>query len=948
MLKKFLSLCLVTLMVLSLLSTAMVTAVAATAPSFTQVTYNSSKVLYDYSAFDFSSLGENLIKDPTVNCFKADGVTYENYYNVDATSSNFTVVNENACWGRVPADDWHHFSSSGASMYKSPYQRGYITSDSTYSHTADGSGAIVLPKETSLSNKLIPLPKLDTDSYYLITAWYRMPNGGSNEMSIYKKTGKLDGSVWQYTNLGTTDWVRVSVILYTGTENVKYWSLGNYNTDVLYFDDAAVYKLSSNYGKECAAAKKLITEDEAFDKMNRGFAPYGYGDRRYYSAKSCDDANNLIGNPACDNSSYWADSNGLLSVSSAEAYEGSTSIKFSGNGTYRKTISGLKANTYYYLSLYGKAYTNDVVTDIQFGMMSPGGYPFENPIGEWEESHWARESGSKQEITIFCPDGTWYNRTYRFYTGDYTKLDFFIKGTKGEMYLDDIKLFEEANAISTSKVEIADVTVATTEETAFACDAENNLISNGDFEKGSVYWQDFNGFGKFVEVVTSGDNKMLHYKGAKLGYHYMAKVKVQAETEYTFSYWTLNLNGDGAKLGVVSLNNPLGYISDVRKVSDDYGEWKLVSVRFTPHTDSTVALAVYDGGGEAVIDNVRLFKSADGYELAAADDKPTGGELFVGSVLGSDGMQMELPDDASAKQVTYSGSTIYDYSGIDYGCYGENLITDPTVSAFDASGNYKSYYQLDENGAVVLNENTGKKIILNEDAWWDNPANDYQVHSAKTSAWNTMKTKGYTVKTGSRTNDGSGSIKITGTKAQNYLALPKMEKKSYYLVSFWVKFDKGTFSTTSNAEIAFMYSTSDSASVNYNKFSYSMFGSTDWEQITFLVYTGSSSYSEPVIRIYNNNAGYVDDISVYKLNPYYGRLSHEGGKLLTPDYENLGDVNNDGTIDAKDLVRLKKVLAGITDEFSIMNIDVSYDGYVTSLDLTTFRKYLLGKIKVFK
>jgi len=60
------------------------------------------------------------------------------------------------------------------------------------------------------------------------------------------------------------------------------------------------------------------------------------------------------------------------------------------------------------------------------------------------------------------------------------------------------------------------------------------------------------------------------------------------------------------------------------------------------------------------------------------------------------------------------------------------------------------------------------------------------------------------------------------------------------------------------------------------------------------------------------------------------------------------DANGDSVIDARDLVRLKKVLAGITDEFSIMNIDVSYDGYVTSLDLTTFRKYLLGKIKVFK
>lgn len=958
MLKKFLSLCLVTLMVLSLLSTAMVTAVATTAPSFTQVTYNSSKVLYDYSDFDFSSLGENLIKDPTVNCFKADGVTYENYYNVDATSSNFTVVNENACWGRVPADVWHHFSSSGASMYKSPYQRGYISSNTHYSHTADGSGSIVLPKETSVSNKLIPLPGLDTDSYYLITAWCK---GSSSEMSIYKATEKLSGSVWQYGDLGTTDWIRVSMILYTGTTSVSYWSLGFYNSEVLYFDDAAVYKLSDGYGKECVAAKKLITEDEAFDKINRGYAPFGYGDRQYISAKTCDDEYNLIGNSACNDTSYWADTNGLLTITSSEAYEGNTSLKFSGSGTYRKTISGLKTDTYYYLSLYGKAYTNDVVTDIQFGMMSPGGLPFENPIGEWELSHWAREEGSKQEITIFCSDGTWYNRSYRFYTGKYTTLDFFVKGSKGEMYLDNIRIFEEGNAKSaTVKAEAADVTIANVQETAFACNNDKNLIPNGDFENGSEYWENFNGFGKFVEVVTSSGNKMLHYKSANWGYHYMAKVDLKANTEYTFSYWTLNLNGEGAKFGLVGLmplkdnndSSPFEYISAVRNVSDDYGEWKLVSVRFTPKTDTTMALAVYDGGGEAVIDKVRLFKSTDGYEKDTSSDMPVGGEIFLGSKLGSDGIQRELPDDASAIQITKTGGTIHDYSNINYGWFGENLITDSTISAFDENGKYKEYYQLDENGVPALNENTGKEIILNKDAWWDNPANDWQVHFGASSAWNTMKTKGYTVKSGSRTNDGSGSINITSTNTQNYLALPQMQSKSYYLVSFWVKFGKASGyiggSRTSNNEIAFMFSTSDSATVNYNIYEYSKTASSgNWERITFLVYTGNSSHSEPVIRIYNTYAGYVDDICVYKLNPYYGRLSYESKKLIAGGYENLGDVNDDGTVDTKDLVRLKKVLAGVTDKYAIMNIDVSCDGYVSSMDLVTLRKYLIGKISVF-
>ena len=960
--KRFLSLCLVIAVVLSILSAATVTPIAETTPTATQVTYDSSYALYDYSDFDFSALGENLIKDPTVACFESDGVTYKSYYTADSTASKQTVLNADACWGKAP-NTYHHFMNL-ATMWYSPAKRGFVSSNTSYSHSADGSGAIVLKdKAGEITNKVIPLPAMEAESYYLITAWYKMPDGKSNELKFLNGTNEM-ALTCRFDNFGNNDWVRFTVIYYTGSSKMSYPNLQYYNTTVCYIDDIGVYKLDNNYGKECVKNGKLVYETDAKDKVSRGFAPYGYGDRRYYSAKSCDDANNLIGNPACDDSSYWADLSGLLSVSSAEAYEGSTSIKFSGNGTYRKTVSGLKANTYYYLSLYGKAYTNDVVTDINFGMMSPGGYPFENPMG-WELGEWTREVSSKQEITIFCPDGTWYNRTYRFYTGEYTELDFFITGTKGKMYLDSIRLFEEANAKSANPAaQVENITVTSINETNFACNSEKNLIPNGDFENGSEYWENFNGFGKFVEVVTSSGNKMLHYKYSKAGYYYMAKVDIEAQTEYTFSYWTLNLNGDGAKFGLVGImplkNNedmsPFEYVSNVRNVSDDYGEWKLVSVRFTPDTDTTVAFAIFDGGGEAIFDNVRLFKSADGYELAAADDKPTGGELFVGSVLGSDGMQVELPDDALFTQVTHKGSTIYDYSGINFDCYGENLITDPTVSAFDASGNYKSYYQLDENGAAVLNENTGKKIILNEDAWWDKPADDYQVFVKKSSPWFTMKTKGYTVKSVSHTNDGSGSINITETQKQNYLALPKMQKKSYYLVSLWVKFAKKSAflfgDTTSDNAIAFMYKSdlpeAESTIVNYQIYKYSGSASSgDWEQITFLVYTGEKEYS-PKLRIYNNFAGYVDDISVYKLNPYYGRLSIEEGKLLTPDYENLGDVNNDGTVDTKDLVRLKKVLAGVTDQYSIMNIDVSYDGYVSSIDLVTLRKYLIGNIKVFK
>ena len=306
----------------------------------------------------------------------------------------------------------------------------------------------------------------------------------------------------------------------------------------------------------------------------------------------------------------------------------------------------VKPNTDYYISLYGKGYSDTVVPHIHFGIRDTVyKFPFENPISAHEESNGSIMSASKQEITIRYPDGTWYNRTYQFNTGSYDEVYFFIEGVKGEMYFDNIAIFEATKKkLVKESVTIQDVDTTNDEEAKFACDEKHNLIPNGMFDKGTEFWNKFNGMDKFVEVATSEGNKMLHYKGAQWSYYYLPAVELEANKTYTFSYWYRTLNGENAKFGIVSLKNPRSYITTQLDVTSNRGEWTLVSITFKTSEESKISLAIYDKDGEAVFDKIRLFESKNGYALSLEEDMPKGGLTFSDSKLGSLGL-IELEEE---------------------------------------------------------------------------------------------------------------------------------------------------------------------------------------------------------------------------------------------------------------------------------------------------------------
>ncbi len=61
----------------------------------------------------------------------------------------------------------------------------------------------------------------------------------------------------------------------------------------------------------------------------------------------------------------------------------------------------------------------------------------------------------------------------------------------------------------------------------------------------------------------------------------------------------------------------------------------------------------------------------------------------------------------------------------------------------------------------------------------------------------------------------------------------------------------------------------------------------------------------------------------------------------------LGDVNDDGNVNSIDLATFRVYLLGMNDEIKLANADVNADGEINSIDFGFVRQYLLGMITVF-
>ena len=225
-------------------------------------------LLYDYSTTIPSNtkLGANLVTDPTVSDFdggeySADGwwdTKVENY-NGDPNQSGSMASNDNL-------------------IYASPKYRGLISNDTSNSHTADGSGAIVIqtgPKTGNTSNRnfYLPLPAMQSYSYYLVTMWVKTDAFALAEMAFGLNTSTTP----LFTELKHFDsgWKQIVTIVYTGENSyskpfikvmdVKDTDLDAYINKTIIVDDIGVYEINDlAYAAACVENNYVIKDTVDF------------------------------------------------------------------------------------------------------------------------------------------------------------------------------------------------------------------------------------------------------------------------------------------------------------------------------------------------------------------------------------------------------------------------------------------------------------------------------------------------------------------------------------------------------------------------------------------------------------------------------------------------------------------------------------------------------------
>ena len=156
---------------------------------------------------------------------------------------------------------------------------------------------------------------------------------------------------------------------------------------------------------------------------------------------------------------------------------------------------------------------------------------------------------------------------------------------------------------------------------ALVCKDSACLTTNSGFADGTRYWSTGHGWRNGYLSVTSDDKahgKVLHYTGTNDGYgtYYTMWVDVKPNTDYSFAFDVKILKNGSGKLAILddAMSSPrvlLGFEFD----KDIYGsDWGSYYIKFNTGVYTRIGISVCNLGGEALMDNLRLFKSSDGKE----------------------------------------------------------------------------------------------------------------------------------------------------------------------------------------------------------------------------------------------------------------------------------------------------------------------------------------------
>jgi len=320
-------------------------------------------------------------------------------------------------------------------------------------------------------------------------------------------------------------------------------------------------------------------------------------------------------------------------VKDSTAPEGEMSLHFDTRGTttpkwytFKVTV---RPHTTYTLSAWVKG---DYISDdnrfySSFGVLNPATKTFATYA-----SYSGRRSREDQQIYPTAWDNEWHLRSVTFDTGDRTEVVLGLYGYGSEMWLDDIALFAQGSGATYLSDTAKGIVYFSYNYEYMRCEPSKSLTGNVRFDDAkSDYWQTGHGWDNgFLSIVDNdyGYGKSLKYTASDqpVGISYVKWIPVTPMTEYvvTFNYKVLK-EGNGLIRLVTQRGSGLSpFLSldmiGAKSYEDDYG-WCTFSTKIDVDAFDKIGIVITDLGGEALIDNFRIFLPQDGSDVS---DLPAG------------------------------------------------------------------------------------------------------------------------------------------------------------------------------------------------------------------------------------------------------------------------------------------------------------------------------------
>lgn len=499
------------------------------------------------------------------------------------------------------------------------------------------SGDKAIKQSTTIYSKFWQAVDVEPNTDYIISFCYKGSSwlkwavsdaSGDSSSSYSPETDGKNGYIigQSVASDGANDWQNVTSQFNSGDyTRIAFAVQSSSSSADLIFDDIVLMPISIE------------------EKANGYFDSYGkktpYNNAPYITNIS----NNLFNDYSFENpvEANWNNTEFINSagsvVSGGTAYTGDNCYKFSAGDSESESTLSFKVtpNSYYWLTLKIKTplYSTENSCKISFGIADIDTGEFLLGKNPDEENY--RSFTANRQLSPVAADDEWHMICAKFYIADETEVLFKIIGTDAVSYFDDIYLFKDEDKISyKSNIDtLSDMIVVNDNPEKVYSKPGANLFKNFDFSGGEDFWNseaDRNAlYGTKINIKESNSlnyGKCMSYENANKypnRIYYIKWVRVEPNTDYTFAVnYRITTVGGGnfTLLGGYSLDEEIipnqALPTRIKKIefsSENYrsGIWQEAAVTFNTKDKNYVGFSVYDGGGAADVDNVRLFKLSD-------------------------------------------------------------------------------------------------------------------------------------------------------------------------------------------------------------------------------------------------------------------------------------------------------------------------------------------------